>query len=202
MPKQIIAVDADDTIFDEDTAVRLFHNKKYGTKHTSEDYLAPGQYGTFWKHIWNTDKAETLRRYEEFLIYKFGHNLTPIPGAIEALKSLKQRYELVIVTSRDKRGVAMTHKDLNEHYPNIFKDVHFVPLWGAGKRVTKAQISQAIGAKYLIDDSFEHCLLAAEAGVEALVYGVYGWNQAQELQPHMTRVKNWAEVKEFFDVRG
>lgn len=199
MPKQIIAVDFDDTIFDEDTAVRLFHNERYGTRHTTEDYLAPGEYGTFWMHIWNTDKTETLRRYEEFLIHKFKHGLPPLSGAIEVLESLKQRYELVIITSRDKRGVSITHEALNKYYPSIFKDVHFVPLWDTGKKATKAQISQSVGAEYLIDDSFEHCLLAAEAGIEALVYGVYGWNQTQELQPHMTRVKNWMEVKEFFD---
>ena len=202
MPKEIIAVDADDTIFDEDTAVRLFHNEKYGTRHTPEDYLLPGKYGSFWKHIWDTDKTETLRRYEEFLVYKFGHSLMPLTGAIEVLKELKRHYELVIITSRDERGIAMTHKDLGEHYPGIFKDVHFVPLWSTGKKATKAQISQAIGAKYLIDDSFEHCILAAEAGIEALVFGVYGWNQTQNLQPHMNRVRNWAEVKKFFNERS
>lgn len=203
MPKPIIAVDADDTIFDEKTAVRLFHNQKYGTNNTDEDCLTPGTYGIYWGKLWGTDNAETARRYHEFAVQeKHKRTLPPLPGAIEVLRRLKQRYELVIITARGERAVDITHKTLDEHYPSIFKDVHFTPLWGASQEATKAEISQEIGAKYLIDDCFEHCELAAEVGVEGLVYGDYGWNRTQKLKPGMTRVKNWMEVEEFFNARG
>jgi uncharacterized HAD superfamily protein len=200
--RQIIAVDADDTLFDENTAVRLFHNARYGTSHTEKDYLADSEFGWFWKPIWGTDQAETERRYEEFVQHKLVHGLEPIKGAALALDFLKKKYELVIVTARDQRGVAITHEALNKHYPGLFQDVHFVPLWGGDGKATKAQICNEIGASYLIDDAFEHCLLAAESGVEALLFGHYGWNRTQKLVPHMTRVKNWGEVVEYFDGRG
>jgi hypothetical protein len=115
---------------------------------------------------------------------------------------LKKKYDLVIVTARDKRGVAITHQALDEYYPNLFKDVHFVPLWGGGKKATKAQICDEIGASYLIDDSFEHCSLAAEAGIEALLFGHYGWNHYQRLTSGMRRVKDWRAVSEYFNGRG
>jgi uncharacterized HAD superfamily protein len=201
--KQIIAVDADDTLFDENTAVRLFHNARYGTSHTEEDYLTASKFGWFWKPIWGTDQAETEKRYEEFVQHKLVHGLEPIKHAADTLNALKKRYDLVIVTARDQRGVVMTHQALSEHYPGLFDDVHFVPLWGGGDRkATKAQICNEIGASYLIDDAFEHCLLAAESGVEALLFGHYGWNRTQQAVPNMTRVKNWQEVKEYFDGRG
>jgi FMN phosphatase YigB (HAD superfamily) len=202
MSKPIIAVDADDTLFDENTAVRLFHNAKYGTSHTADDYLRPGAFDTFWEHIWNTDKPETIRRYEEFIDYKLEHPIPPLPGALEAVQKLKQQYELVIVTSRDQRAVDMTHRALLEHYPNVFQDVHFVSLWGKGEKATKATICEEIGAAYLIDDSYEHCLLVAEAGIRAIVFGRYGWNRTQALGPGMVRAENWQAVLEYFDARG
>lgn len=199
MRNNLIAVDADDTIFDENTAVRLFHNDRYSTKHTEEDYLAPGVYGTFWTHIWNTDEDETIRRYEEFIKHKLKYNLSPLPGALEVLQRLKKTHELVVVTSRDKRSIDMTHEALERHYSEIFKDVHFVPLWGEGKKATKALICNEIGAQYLIDDSYEHCKLAAESGVQALLFGAYGWNSAQELPTDIVRVQNWSAVAEYFN---
>ncbi len=202
MPKPIIAVDADDTLFDENNAVRLFHNAKYGTEHTPEDYLQNGVFMTFWDRIWDVDKAETERRYEEFIEFKLKNNLPPLPHALEVLSELKKRYELVIVTARDKRGVKMTHDALTEHYPEIFSDVHFVPLWGGKEKVTKALICNEIGAKYLIDDSFEHCKVAAESGVASLLFGHYGWNKHQKVVPGMIRVKDWLSVREYFDARG
>ena len=39
MTKKIIAVDADDTLFDENTAVRLYMNHHYGFNHTEADYV-------------------------------------------------------------------------------------------------------------------------------------------------------------------
>lgn len=200
MAKPIIAVDADDTLFDENTAVRLFHNQKYGTDHSAEDYLEQGVFLAFWSKIWDVDDVEMNKRYEEFVAFKLKHNLPPLPHALETLKKLKEKYMLLIVTARDERGVQMTHDALTEHYPDVFSGVHFVPLWGGEEKATKALICNEVGAEYLIDDSFEHCKLAAESGVKSLLFGHYGWNRYQKIAPGMTRTKDWLAVKEYFDV--
>ncbi len=196
MTKQIIAVDADDTIFDENTAVRLFMNDTYGFKHTEADYLTEGPFDSYWEHIWNMDAKQTHDMYEQFVVSSYKQNLKPITGAIEVLRKLKDTYELVIVTTRDNRTTGLTHRALSEHYPDIFTDVHFTPLWGNGEKVTKAMICNEIGATYLIDDSFEHCKLAAEDDVKAILFGDYGWNRTQDLPPTISRCKNWEEVRE------
>jgi hypothetical protein len=113
---------------------------------------------------------------------------------LHALQELQKSYDLVIVTSRDHRTVSLTHESLALHYPDIFSDVHFVPLWGNGEKVTKAKICNEIGASYLIDDSFEHCKLAAEVGISAILFGSYGWNRTQALPAHVTRCKTWDDV--------
>lgn len=194
MAKKIIAVDADDTIFDENTAIRLFINDHYGFTHTEADYLVEGPFEDYWERIWNLDPEQTGAMYEKFVTSSYKENLKPIQGAVEVLRKIRRKYELVIVTSRDNRTTELTHRALAEHYPEIFSDVHFTPLWGNGEKVTKAKICNEIGASYLIDDSFEHCKLAAEANVSALLFGRYGWNKYQDLPKGVTRCKDWDEV--------
>lgn len=194
MHKKILAVDADDTIFDENTAIRLFMNDKYGFKHTAEDYLVEGPFNNYWERIWDKGPEETNDIYELFVVSTYKENLKPIEGALLALQELKKYYELVIVTARDQRGVAMTHESLSLHYPDLFNDVHFVPLWGADGKATKARICSEIGASYLVDDSFEHCQLVTEAGIQAILFGDYGWNRNQALIDGVIRCKDWDAV--------
>jgi len=201
MNKPIIAVDADDTIFDENNALRLYMNQHYGFRHMPKDYDVPGPFYNYWQNIWQLSPEETAARYEEFALSPYKAKLEPLTNAIEVLQNLRHDYDLVVITSRDHRVVTMTHRVLTEHYPGVFKDVHFVPLWGGNQKATKAKICVDIGAKYLIDDSFEHCQLTAKAGVNALLFGDYGWNRDQALTPLVTRVKNWAAVKEYFDAK-
>jgi uncharacterized HAD superfamily protein len=195
MTKKILAVDADDTLFDENTAIRLYMNDTYGFRHTAEDYLVTGPFDSYWERIWNVSPAKTHEMYESFVVSAYKQHLQPLPGALSALQTLKQEYQLVVVTSRDHRTVQWTHDALAEHYPDIFSDVHFAPLWGNGEKVTKAKICNEIGASYLIDDCFEHCQLAAEADVPAILFGDYGWNREQSLPANVVRCKDWNAVK-------
>lgn len=194
MTKQIIAVDADDTIFDENNAIRQFINKTYGYHHTEADYLVDGPFDTYWESIWNVQSDKMIEMYESFVVSEYKKNLPPIKGALKGLQKLKEKYELVIVTARDKRAVELTHQSLEEHYPNIFSDVHFTPLWGNGEKVTKAKICTEIGASYLIDDNFDHCNVAVESGVNAILFGDYGWNRFQKLPAGITRCATWRDV--------
>jgi uncharacterized HAD superfamily protein len=196
MQKKILAVDADDTIFDENTAVRLYMNDHYGFNHTSEDYLVEGPFNNYWERIWNKSPEETNDMYEKFVVSTYKENIKPIDGALRVLQDLKKIYEIVIVTARDQRGVAMTRESLSLHYPDIFSDVHFVPLWGSNGNATKAKICNEIGASYLIDDSFGHCQLAAEAGLQAILFGDYGWNRNQTLIDGVVRCKDWNAVSQ------
>lgn len=200
--KPIIAVDADDTLFDENNAIRLFMNDSYGFQHTPADYDIVAPYMGYWEAIWHLSSSETMARYEKFVESADKRNLRPLPRALEVLRGLKRDYELVVVTSRDHRTVDMTRHSLAEHYSTIFSDVHFVPLWSGEKKASKAKICLEIGASYLIDDCFEHCQLAADAGIAALLFGDYGWNRAQDLVPGLTRTKNWIEVEEYFHERS
>ena len=194
--KEIIAIDADDTLFNENDAVREYMNETYGFTHTKKDYLKPGEFFGYWERIWNVEPSQADEMYEGFLASSHKALLPPVEGAIDAITSLKEKYELVIVTSRGAAQQELTHSALAEHFPRAFADVHFVPLWGGGEKATKAKICNEIGATTLIDDNYEHCRLAAEAGVRAILFGDYGWNRNQDLVPGIVRCTNWAAVRQ------
>lgn len=42
----------------------------------------------------------------------------------------------------------------------------------------------------------------AESNIQALLFGDYLWNKADNLPKNVSRVKNWQDVKEFFDAQG
>ncbi len=201
--KPIIAVDIDDVISNQNENIRLFINRRYGHDHTPEDYLkVDAPYWHYWAHVWEVTKEEHDRRVDE---YNGSEELVkqPVaPGAIEALKKLKQDYELVIITSRKGVYLDQTHQWLDKHFKSVFSGIHFSRLKEGAPELTKASICKDIGASYLIDDNPGHCNLAAETGVQALLFGFYGWNKNAELHPGVKRVRDWPQVLEYFDGRG
>lgn len=199
MSKPIIAVDFDDVIGHENYSIRMFMNRKYGFEHTNDDYSVPGPYWGYWKIIWGLPQDRAEMAFDLYLASLERDAMPILPNAGAVLQELKERFELVIVTSRDERSVALTHQWLTRELPGLFSDVHFVPLWNGSKDTTKAEICKAIGAGYLIDDNPEHCDLAHAAGVQALLFGQYGWSVNHQPPDGVRRVKDWLAVKDFFD---
>lgn len=202
MSRETIAVDIDDVAADENGGIREFVNREYGFNHTHEDYLEDGAYMGYWERIWQVDPDKAKEIYDAFVNSPDKASLKVIDGAIEAIDQLKQRYELVVITSREGAAMEVTKPWLEQHFPDTFSRVEFVAAWSKERKVTKALIGKALGVKYLIDDNATHCNLAAEEGIQALLFGDYGWNRKLELHPNVTRVMNWREVLEYFDGQG
>lgn len=199
--KQTIAVDVDDVLGDENTAMMQFINRRFGTAHTIDDYNITADYWGYWEAVWGVGDEEGAARYGEFVQAKMSQEvvLAPLPGAIETLSFLKQQYDLAIVTSRKADLLEVTELWLESHFPSTFAGVHFIELRGGRHKISKAQICREIGASYLIDDNAEHCALAQEAGVQGLLFGDYGWNRAAKVAPGVVRVRDWQAVREYFD---
>lgn len=201
-PKKTIAVDVDDVLADEKEDVRKFINKRYNLRHTPEDYMIEAPYGRYFEKVWGVDSEKGLEMYEAYFNAGIKAKHKPVAGAVEAISKLKKKYNFVVVTSRGDRSFEFTLSWLEEHFPKVFEEVAFVPLWSKDKEVTKAVICKEIGASYLIDDNAEHCNLAQEAGVQAFLFGEYGWNRNVEVGKNVVRIRNWREVVEYFDEQG
>lgn len=202
MAKPIIAVDIDDVLADHAKGFVEFSNKRWGTSLTPEDYEDD------WSQMWQIDHEEVEDRAREFFdgghIYEYTHDTT----AYEVLVHLKKAYDLIIVTARRYQTKGDTLLWIRERYPGIFDDdkIFFAGIWdsinGDSHLKTKGELVKSLGARYLIDDQIKHCLAAHEQGLDALLFGNYTWNQIDVSQlDGVTRVANWAEIKEYFDGR-
>ena len=194
MAKQSVAIDLDDVLAAHAEAFVQFSNELYKTN------LTVGDYHDHWSEIWRVEEEEAERRSAEFhtpgVIMAFGAK----DEAVDILNRLKERYELFVVTARRKKLIDVTQEWLDKEFPGVFSDVHFVPIWEPNNTVTKADISKEIGATYLIDDLVQHCNLAAESGIQALLFGDYSWNRADPLHKDVVRTKNWQSVAAFFNL--
>lgn len=202
MKKQTIAVDLDDVLGEEVNLIRRFINERYGLNLTAGDYNIEASFGGFWETVWGVDQQKAIEWFDAYNKSGALMNQQLLTGASETISRLKRKYDLVIVTARPDTQAELTHAWLGKHFPKVFGQVRFVPVWDKSLKITKAQICKEVSADYLIDDSLEHCALAAEEGITALLFGDYGWNRKTQLPEGVIRVKDWQAVMEFFDARA
>lgn len=194
--KPIIAVDIDDVIAANAVGFVKFSNNKYGTRLTIDDYQE------HWGEIWKTEHEETERRAIDY--HESGHIATYdiIDGAFDVLKKLKQRFSLVVLTTRRSSINQLTKEWLEKFYPNIFDNIVFSGFFDAPNKEsihqTKGELAKRINANFLIDDQLKHVQSAAAMGIKGLLFGNYSWNKVDELPKDVMRVKNWEEVDQYF----
>lgn len=194
-----IAVDVDDVLVPTKDAMRTFVNENFGTNHSLEDYEKPGEYRRYFEQVWQIGHEEGEKRYKAFVESGALLRAEPVEGAIKVITELEKSYELVIVSARADAQIEITHKWLLDHFPGVFKDVLFQSAWYEDKSMTKAAICKEIGASYLVDDNVEHCQTAQQEGITALLFGEYGWSKDNKETESLIRVKNWDEVRKYFE---
>ncbi|HSX35850.1 MAG TPA: hypothetical protein VLH84_02850 [Patescibacteria group bacterium] len=189
MSKPVIAIDIDDTISATTDGVVAHVAKTHGA------VLAPGNISDF--GYWNSygisdDESIALVHGYQLAGYP---GLAVLPGAQGALQRIARRYRIVLVTSRGKQYLQSTERWINNNFPAIFDDLVFVGNKFVSKKVrSKADVCKEYGAVLLIDDAPHYAQAAAEAGIEAWLFGGYHWHQTREI-PGVVRVADWAEVE-------
>ena len=199
-----IAVDIDDVLSATAEGFAAFTNKHFGGSMQASDYQEE------WAKAWGVTIQEAIVRADQLHASGMFGNTDPFIEALPVLLALKERYRLILITSRQTRLKPETMAWLDRHFPGVFSDIHFMGIWerydhtNAEERakITKAEMCKQLGADYLIDDQLKHCLGAAEAGVPSLLFGEYGWNKADQLPDGVTRVRDWGEIEEYFDAQS
>ena len=200
MEKQTIAVDIDDVLAANAAGFVAFSNTTWGTN------LSVKNYNEDWRELWQVELDEAERRavilHESGVIGTYDH----YEESLSVLQRLKERYRLAIVTSRRKSIQTETEQWVERNFPGVFESIHFAGIYDdelheAMFSRTKLAILQENSVDYLIDDQIKHCIAAANAGVQAILFGDYPWNQADELPAGVTRCVDWVAVGEYFDAR-
>lgn len=198
MTKPTIAIDIDNVLSESAKVFVAFSNKTFGTHLNINDYREE------FKIMWDVSQEEANRRAKIFTDSKIQSTYEPLPNAGEVLSALKVSYRLVAVTSRPKLVADLTHQWLLRYYPDLFDEVVFAGFWDVPGTTdahipTKGGLYKSLNAEYVIDDHPKHCEAAIENGVEAILFGQYGWNESFKVSQGVVRVKDWKEVLEYFD---
>jgi 5'(3')-deoxyribonucleotidase len=193
--KPIIAVDCDDVLLLHFQNLIDWYNSRYGTK------LELADNGNEDLDRWGAKSVdEAIRNVQAFFETDEFKKAEPMRDAKASLSRLKRYYDLIIVTARDTIIEATTRDWVNEHFMELFGDVHFAAKYSLeGKRRSKAKILRSTGAQYLIDDSLDNIEAAISEGLTAILFGNYPWNQVDTLPTGVIRCSDWQAVEEYFD---
>jgi hypothetical protein len=121
------------------------------------------------------------RLVDDFYNSKEFVNAQPIPGAAECFAALRaQGRELRIATSRPAWTRTMTQGWHNEHFYGTFEEFYFSNghvISDLGAK-SKGQISSALGALCIVEDSLHHAYEVLELGGNAILVKK-PWNEHQ-----------------------
>lgn len=202
MAKEIIAVDVDDVLAASAEGFANFSNEMWGGSYHPESYSEE------WAKFWGVTEEETARRSDVFHASDAVTLYRPFDEAVPVLRALSEKHNLVVVTSRQTRLKPQTDEWIERHFPGVFDGIHYAGIWETEEHVshqikqTKATVCANLGAHYLIDDQLKHCAGVSEVGVQALLFGDYGWNQNVMVPAGIEQVLNWAAVEEYFNAKG
>jgi uncharacterized HAD superfamily protein len=196
-----IGLDIDDVTAELTDAVRLWANNVAGADLQPYHYQTQHDFWVHFKSVWAENGLSHLVDYNKFndqLAVDQSH-VKVIPGARKAIAALKQKYEIVFITSRGPTQYDATRQWLDKHIdPSI-------PLYLANNPTvqsspqSKGQLCVELDVQLLIDDNAENCLDAIDNGADAILFGDYGWNAHAPDSIH--RCCDWTEVLRYLDDR-
>jgi hypothetical protein len=141
-PERVIAVDLDDTLAYTNLTICKWHNEKYGTNMSLEDFHSY----YYWKNPgWGTP-AETSKKVREFLHSDVSKSIPPIEGAQRGTKRLKEAgYRLVVITARMHDTADDSVEWLEEHFPDIFDTIYFTSAFQTAEKDTQHLVTEVAG---------------------------------------------------------
>lgn len=185
----LVGIDVDDVLADMNAALCSFHNERYGTSLTKEDFKDYDLWKTF-----GCEKEESNRRIVELYDSKQFREIKPMEYSVECIDVLVKKHELFVITSRFGTAVEETKIWLDKYFAGKFKELLFSKFYAQnGKRKTKADVCKEYNISAIIEDSPVYAKECADAGIQAYLFDS-PWNRSMEKHPLITRVKSWKEI--------
>jgi 5'(3')-deoxyribonucleotidase len=196
LPRPVVAVDIDEVLNQMLAALCAHVNEHHATAWAAED-----MFSYHFADVWKTSAEETAARVEAFLSSPSFAGLAPLAGAGDTLRRHLERFDFVVVTSRNSEIADQTRAWLELHYPGIFSRVHFGNAYGkeGSVRQSKGDMCRSLGAIALIDDNIHYIREAAPSVGTAILFGDYRWNrlsveEEEALPPNVVRAVSWRHL--------
>ncbi|MDO8523756.1 MAG: hypothetical protein Q7R74_00835 [bacterium] len=190
--RKILGVDFDDVLLDNNTSVARFHNERYGTSYVKEDNV-----DYFFEHLWGVSTDEVIRRLDEWADSEYHKDAPIIDGARDALKKLKSRYDIVIISARPESSREVTEEWLQRHLPDFVSGIHFTGRVNHGSITgtrKKSDVCNALGVSCFVEDALHWAEdIAAHAPHTEVLLFDSPWNRS-EIPEGVTRVHSWEDI--------
>jgi uncharacterized HAD superfamily protein len=200
-PLTRIAVDIDDVLADSFSRIQEWANEKIEDELESHHYYTDDEYWEYYNKIWARHGVDHLVVFEDYMreIEVDQSKVKPHEGAKEAIQALHEKYDIVFITSRPPSMEAATRQWLDDNIDASIPLHLAVNPFSNQAAKTKGELCIQLGAGLLIDDNIKNCQSAVDSGVEAFLFGNYGWNKNASNQ--LVRCKDWQHVLEKMNER-
>ena len=195
MTKPIIAIDIDDTIAESTETLRKLVNERNGVDLPSQAYTVEGEYWGYYERVWAANGLSGVSHADFADEMATDQSHVPLlPSAHYAITQLSDAFHIILITARDRSWELATQRWLKQHFDGGDIELYFTESHKNSEAMTKGQLCKERGAVVLIDDNIEHCEGAVKEGVEAILYGEYGWNRTNTT---LKRCRDWPEIVEY-----
>ena len=191
-----IAIDIDDVVADSIARVREWANQKTGKKLETHHYHTDDEYWKYYDSIWLRHGIADQLVFEDYMteLDQDQSEIKTNANAQAAILKLREKYDLVFITSRPPSMKESTRRWLDENIDaSIPLYLSLNPLANQSAK-SKGELCIELGAGLLIDDNIDNCQSALDNGVDAILFGNFGWNK--NAPETMIRCYDWAAVLE------
>jgi len=187
----IIAIDIDEVLSDTLNHVLEGYNESRNTSFKREDFI-----NYHYEVILSNDKESPKDIWDNFIRTK-GHEIKPIEGAVEAVKKLALKHDLLILTSRSGEYAEITKNWLLNNFNIPIRIIYTNNFFGES-HTKKSDFCSDEGVDIVIEDQARHALDCAD--VCKVVYLLDSpWNQNETLPENVKRVYSWEEIIEHIE---
>jgi uncharacterized HAD superfamily protein len=184
-----LIIDIDDVLANTLDSFVDYHNKKFKTNFTRDDF-----YSFDWWTILGETKEKTAQKVIDFFNSSFGEKMEPKLGAKNILLNLKKNHKLSVITGRPKSFSKLTHDWIDKYFFGIFSKIYFAE---AGifqvDPSFKAQTCKKIGGEFFLEDQLEYAKAYVSSGIDGLIFDA-PWNRSSECCADLPRVSSWEDV--------
>ncbi len=186
----IIGIDVDDVLADFMNSMIKYHNDRYNTDYSREDFKT--------YNLWETiggNEEDTVKKIYDFYHTSHFDNIPPTEGSQDAVKELNKNNVLRVITSRPYDLHDQTLKWLDRYFLGKFEEAHFTNEWagGIGKPTRKRDMCKEHGIDILIEDSLAYANECASDRTRVYLMN-RPWNQSENLSKKITRVYSWKDI--------
>lgn len=190
-----IAIDIDEVITDTTKALIDYYNKNYdGRRLRFDDFK---QY--LIEDVLGISREEGEAIFEDFFNSEEFDKIGPIEGAIDSIRDLARRQDIVILTARPESYRKKTEDWFDRHLGEFKKKIIYSDNVKSNYRI-KAEICRDKGIGLILEDHFRYSVECAKAGIDVVLFDK-PWNKEIKHE-RIIRVNGWREAVRRVDEFG